>query len=166
MHKQRFRLNCNFIIITLFLFLNVAYVSGFESYEEEQNTMNVMKEEIGKQYWVLPNRDIYFYEKYDASEISNLFYVTDDISSFIVQDVVSHRSGYYHYYKIMFESGKIAYISKDDLDKKEYIKTEEPKKEKQQRKERQANYKALINSKIGERLLPKYKGDNIEKVFR
>lgn len=110
--------------------------------KNEDDEILKIKEKIGGRYWVIENDFIRFYDSPDI--MAKRFHMTST-ESFVVQDWVpsehstskittiegiSHEK-YLSFYKIIFESGKTAYIQASELDgsalRAKYIKTEDPK---------------------------------------
>lgn len=142
MHMRRLMPICSvflflFVCQSLFILSSVRYSFGFE-YESEKRTKEKQQEidslqaRVGKQYWILPNIYIKFYD--GPSILSDNFQVTEP-TSFIVKSLISDgytTSKYTSHYKVEFTSGKTAYIQATHLDDgdywfKQYIRTEDPK---------------------------------------
>lgn len=202
MHMRRLMPICSvflflFVCQSLFILSSVRYSFGFE-YESEKRTKEKQQEidslqaRVGKQYWILPNIYIKFYD--GPSILSDNFQVTEP-TSFIVKSLISDgytTSKYTSHYKVEFTSGKTAYIQATHLDDgdywfKQYIRTEDPKTvearlklESEQRekeserirqeeeiriKEKVEKLDALIKQKIGQKLPPNYKGHDFQKTY-
>lgn len=133
-------MNLQQTVVLFFVLIGLVHSHGYAEsnrYEytedkwrnREEKEILKLKENIGKRFWVIKNDSISFYDS--PSMVAKCFYVTST-QSFLVQDFVSN-SGFAltSYYKVVFDSGKIAYLQAIDLDEsfrnKDYITEEAPK---------------------------------------
>lgn len=114
-----------FVCQSLFILSSVRYSFGFE-YEsekrakEKQREIDDLKARIGKQYWILPNTYIKFYDRPDI--LSDNFSLTEATAFFVKEWIPSAYivSKYSSHYKVVFESSKVAYIQATTLDEDNY----------------------------------------------
>lgn len=138
-------------ILPMLTFIFCAYsISNGQSWEDRK--IAKIKERIGKQYWILPNKAIPFHNLPDALEATESFFITKETESFVISEWIPNKNpvvlSVSTWYQIKFASGKISYVKVYYFDGATiYIKTEDPKvveeREEQQKKEREERFNAL-----------------------